>query len=77
MTYICKTYQGENKRYLRGIPYNNLKKVFLDNVDYEYTFKILVEWLNNKNQKLLQEFMIRILSNPNDWTIADLEELFN
>ena len=25
MTYICKTYQGENKRYLRGIPYSNLK----------------------------------------------------
>lgn len=77
MTYTCKTYQGENKRYLKSIPYNNLKKIFLDNINYEYTFKSLIDWLDDKNQKLLQQFMIKILSNPNDWTIADLQELFN
>lgn len=77
MTYICKTYQGENKRYLRSIPYNTLKRVFMNNIDYEYTFGILVEWLSNNNPKLLQQFIIRILSNPNNYTIADLEELLS
>lgn len=77
MTYKCKTYQGENKHYLKSIPYNNIKKIFLDNVGCEYTFKSLIEWLDNKNQKLLQQFMVKILSNPNDWTITELQELFN
>lgn len=77
MTYTCKTYQGENKRYLRSIPYNTLKRVFMNNIDYEYTFEILVEWLSDNNPKLLQQFIIRILSNPNNYTIADLEELLS
>ena len=77
MAYICKTYQGENKRYLRSISYDTLKRTFMNNVDHEYTFEILVEWLSNNNPKLLQQFIIKILSNPDNYTIADLEELLS
>lgn len=75
--YKCKTYQGENKRYIKSMPYANIKKVFLDCVSYERCFKEIVDFLDDKNQKLLKEFMVEILSNPNDFTIAELEEMFN
>ena len=75
--YTHKTYQGQNKSYLKTIPYNNLKGVFLNNVNYERCFIELFNFLDGEHQKLLNKFMINILSNPNDWTIAELEELFN
>lgn len=75
--YQCKTYQGENARFLRQQPYNNLKGVFLNNVNYERCFIELFNFLDGEHQKLLNKFMINILSNPNDWTIAELQELFN
>ena len=74
--YQCKTYKGENARFLRSQPYNNLKQIFLNNVNYERCFLELFNRLDGENQKLLQKFMINILSNPHDWTIAELQELF-
>lgn len=75
--YQCKTYQGENRKYLKSLPYGNLKKGFLDNVNFERCFQEIVDFLNDENKKLLQKFMIKILSNPNDFTIAELEEIFS
>ena len=77
MTYQCKTYEGENKQYLKSIPYSNLRDVFLNQVNYEQCFIELIYFFDGENQKLLQKFMIKILANPNDWTIAELQELFN
>ena len=73
--YKCKTYQGENKRYLNSVPYCNLKKAFLENVSYERCFQEIVDFLDDKDQKLLKEFMIKILSNPRDFTLSELEEM--
>lgn len=74
--YKCKTYQGENKQYLKTIPYLKLKQVFLENVNSEQCFKELFDFIEDKSKKSLHSFMIKILSNPNDWTIAELQDLF-
>lgn len=73
--YQCKTYQGENKRYLKSVPYSNLKHAFLNNTNYEQCFIELINFLENKNKSLLNQFMIKVMSNPHDWTIAELQEL--
>ena len=74
--YQCKTYQGQNRKYLKSLSYDDLKRGFLDNVNFEICFQEIVAFLDDENQKLLQKFMIKILSNPNDFTIAELEEIF-
>lgn len=73
--YQCKTYQGENRKYLKSVPYGNLKKAFMENVSYERCFQEIVDFLDDENKKLLQKFMVKILSNPNDFTIAELQEM--
>ena len=71
------TYEQQNKEYLKSIPYSNLKKGFLENINENLVFKYLIDFLDEKNQKLLQQFMIKILSNEQDFTIAELEEIFS
>ena len=66
----------QNKKFLKGQPYGNLKNVMFNHINYERGFIELVNFLDDKNQKLLQQFMINILSNPCDFTIAELEEMF-
>lgn len=74
--YQHKTYQGQNKKFLKGQPYGNLKQVMFEHINYKRGFIELVNFLDDKNQKLLQQFMIYILSNPYDFTISELEEMF-
>ena len=71
------TYEQENKKYLKSIPYSNLKKGFLENINEYMVFRDLIDFLEDKNQKLLQQFMIKILSNEQDFPIEDLEEIFS
>lgn len=71
------TYEQENKKYLKSIPYSTLKKGFLENINENLVFKDLIDFLDEKNQKLLRQFMIKILSNAQDFTIAELEEIFS
>ena len=44
------TYEQENKKYLKSIPYSNLKKGFLENINENLVFKDLIDFLDEKNK---------------------------
>ena len=71
------TYEQQNEEYLKSIPYSNLKKGFLENINEYTVFRNLINFLDKKNQNLLKQFMIEILSDEQDFTIAELEEIFS
>lgn len=58
--YTCKTYGGEMRRYLKSIDTYTLVDVFLAHVNSEYLLKSAIDYF----------------SNPHDFTISELEELF-
>jgi len=58
--YKCKTYNGQLRQYLKSIPYKRLVNVFLENVQPDY----------------LEVMAIKYFSNPDIFTIAELQELF-
>lgn len=73
--YQCKIYQGENKKYFKSIPYSYLNQAFLMRVNYERYFIELLKFLENENKLLLNQFMIKIMSDPCNQTIGKLEEM--
>ena len=77
MTYKCKTYKGNNKQYLKKVSYKTLKDVFNHEINIEFAFRDIRDYLDKKYPNILKECIIEILSNPNDWTIAELQEVCN
>lgn len=77
MTYGCKTYKGQNKQYLKRVSYETLKDVFNHEVNFEFAFRDIRDYLDKKYPDVLKECIIEILSNPNNWTIAELQEVCN
>lgn len=59
--YKCKTYGGELRQYLKRVDVHSVIDVFLKEVSPDY----------------LKQVAIRYLSNPEAYTIAEIEELFN
>lgn len=59
--YICKTYQGKMRSYLKKIT----------------TFELHKQFYNYIDENTIRKVIIKELSNPNKFTLSDLEEIFN
>lgn len=70
------TYEEDNKNFLSQYPTEKIKKVFLSQADPEYVFEELVDKFDNAAPEALTEYMIDFLSNADNYTVAELEELF-
>ena len=72
-----ETYEEQNKQYLEKVSYETLKDVFTHEIYYEFAMGGIIKYLDKKYSNILKECIIEILSNPNEWTIAELQEICN
>lgn len=59
--YVCKTYEGELRRFVKAIDHDTLTKMFFENVTDDY----------------LTNVAVRFFSNSKNFTISEVIELRN
>ena len=72
---MVKTYQGEIKKELKGIPYSKLKHEYLNSVNEQMCFLDLFNYLDDNANKQLEKFIINFFAN--EFTISEIQEIFN